>query len=542
MIKRLKMTLFSNLTIVLLISNFTAVETQAASQLMDYFTPTPIIDSLSSTCWGSNIGARDQQNGLEDKTLAKYVYWDGGIIKENDTSYHMFASRWDQGAGHNGWYGSTAIHATSKSLYGPYTDKGPFYDRNDGSGGKGHNVTPFIIGDGQYGVSISGIEAARIFTSSSLNGPWTDQGEVMVDANSSFCTQCNLKILHRPDGKFMAVTSNGTIAYSSTLIGPYSVQGPSVYSSAVGIPDIGKMEDPSIWYSGGKYHCLGNQWEIKKAYHFTSTDGMTNWKQEPGYAYDPTADFIRYTNGTVNHWAKLERPEVYIEDGHIVAFTFAAINVEKDEDGGGDQNGSKIIVIPFDGAAFDADTIGDGDTVGVTFYQDYNYEGNSVRLKPGNYTTSQLLSAGISDNDVSSVRISGGLKVEIYQDDNFTGTKWLISSDAANFGSIGCNDSMSSVKIVDTSRNSTPIQDMKKYLHVNNSLMIPGLGKFNVDNAQDIQRVQFTNILGKKVLEMPISSGRTVQRFNLPRGFYIMNLYGKGCAQRIRVTNCKTAQ
>ncbi len=34
---------------------------------------------------------------------------------------------------------------------------------------------------------------------------------------------------------------------------------------------------------------------------------------------------------------------------------FAAIDVEKDEDKGGDGHGSKVIVIPFDGAALDRD-------------------------------------------------------------------------------------------------------------------------------------------------------------------------------------------
>ena len=105
----------------------------------------------------------------------------------------------------------------------------------------------------------------------------------------------------------------------------------------------------------GKCHWITNEWNIRKAIHFTSPDGISNWKLEPGYAYDPTANFIRYTDGTVNHWRKLERPKAYIENGHVVAFTFAAINVKKEDDQGSDQNGSKVIVVPFDGMAFDRD-------------------------------------------------------------------------------------------------------------------------------------------------------------------------------------------
>lgn len=335
---------------ILLICGF-ATEAQAASQLMDYFTATPIVGSLSSTAWGATqVGPRDQSNGLEDKTLAKWVYWDGGIIKGPDGTYHMFASRWDQGNGHNGWMCcSYAIHATSKNLYGPYTDLGTFYSFD---GGKGHNVTPFVMPDGQYGVSISGVRAGRVFTASSLDGPWTDKGDVQV--SGGLCTQCNMKIMYRPDKQYMAIASDGRFALGPNVTGPYVTQGGSFYSQISNLTDITKLEDPTVWYSGGKYHWLTNQWATRKAYHFTSSDGIKDWKVDQGYAYDPTSNFIRYTDGTVNHWAHIERPEVYMENGHVVAFTFAAINVDKDKDVANDQNGSKVIVVPFDGEAFDS--------------------------------------------------------------------------------------------------------------------------------------------------------------------------------------------
>ena len=74
-----------------------------------------------------------------------------------------------------------------------------------------------------------------------------------------------------------------------------------------------------------------------------------------GLAYEPGADFIRYANGVANHWNKLERPTVVMEDSHVIAITFAVIDVPKDEELGNDRHGSKVIVIPFDGAAMDRD-------------------------------------------------------------------------------------------------------------------------------------------------------------------------------------------
>jgi len=75
----------------------------------------------------------------------------------------------------------------------------------------------------------------------------------------------------------------------------------------------------------------------------------------PKLGYDPTTDFVRYKDGTVNHWDKMERPGVLLENGHVTHFTFAVLDVPKDQEKGNDNHGSKIIVVPFDGAALDRD-------------------------------------------------------------------------------------------------------------------------------------------------------------------------------------------
>lgn len=68
-----------------------------------------------------------------------------------------------------------------------------------------------------------------------------------------------------------------------------------------------------IWFSGGLYHIVVNSWSARKAYHLTSTDGKSGWTFR-GLAYDPTTDFVRYSDGTVNHWEKMERPGVLLEE------------------------------------------------------------------------------------------------------------------------------------------------------------------------------------------------------------------------------------
>ncbi|HEX9058978.1 MAG TPA: carbohydrate-binding protein [Clostridia bacterium] len=325
-----------------------------AASFIDYFKPTQITGSLSSSCWGAAaVGARDQSNGLEDKTMSKYCYWDGGIIKGSDGKYHMFASRWDQSAGHNGWFGSVAVHATSSNLYGPYTDQGMCWPNDQG--GKGHNVVPFQLKDGRYAVLVSETRRpADIFVSNSLDGPWSKLGSVSIAQNSysSLYTASNVYIMLRPDGRYELIERDAVIGIADNVTGPYTIQGTNIYAKIPGCPTV-NMEDPVMWYSGGLYHIVVNKWDTRKAYHLTSKDGISNWKLDSGYAYDPAANFIRYTNGTVNHWNKIERPNVYMEDGHVVAMTFATVDVDKNNELGNDSHGSKVIVVPFDGASLD---------------------------------------------------------------------------------------------------------------------------------------------------------------------------------------------
>jgi len=325
---------------------------------INYFLPTPIVGSLTTNVWGvATVGPRDPKNGLEDETMKQWNYWDGQIIKAPDGKYHLFCSRWDQARGHGEWWNSRAVHAVSDNLIGPYVDKGLCWPGNQG--GKGHNVTALVLPDGRYAVVISETRPGTVFVSKSLDGPWEQLGLIQVATNefTKLGRMSNTSIMVRPDGNFEIVPRSGAILISTNgILGPYVVQGPSIYPGIEGMPqhDRQNLEDPAIWHSGGLYHITVNNWSDRKAYHLTSVDGIHKWTFR-GIAYDPAKDFVRYTDGTVNRWNKLERPGIYIEDGHVAAVTLAVIDVEKEQQHGNDGHGSKIIVIPFDGAALDRD-------------------------------------------------------------------------------------------------------------------------------------------------------------------------------------------
>ncbi len=332
--------------------SWAAVLAPAKTPLIEYFTPTPIIKPLVKDVWGAaNVLPRDAQNGLEDHNMMKeWCYWDGQILKAKDGKFHMFASRWDQSAGHSGWGNSKAVHAVSDTLYGPYADKGLCWP--DDQAGKGHNVTALQLPkDEGYAVIISETRPGTVYVSKSLDGPWKVKGPLTVEGQPNWKAS-NVTIMLRPDGDYEIVQRSGILMISKAadgICGPYKVQGQSVYPR--GIPNL---EDPFIFYTGGLYHITVNSWSTRKAYHLTSQDGISNWKNR-GSAYDPDKPFIRYTDGTINNWSLIERPAAYIEDGIVKAFTFAVLDVPKNQERGNDIHGSKIVVVPFDGEKFNKD-------------------------------------------------------------------------------------------------------------------------------------------------------------------------------------------
>lgn len=339
-------------------------------QFMDCFLPMPVINKLEENCWGAErVLPRDQDNGLEDKVLAdpaetgktNYTYWDGSIIYcEKCGKFHMFASRWDEAEGFEkvdgkgGWSDSVAIEVKSDSLYGPYEqDERVLWP--DDQGGKGHNVFAFRLkeGDpaGKYGIIVSDTRPGDLFTTDDLdNGRWTYQGSLKVDGGEIF--MANICIIVRPDGKYEAMNRDGAIAVcSGSVTDVFTLQNENLWKDVKGLPTV-NMEDPTMWYSGGLYHCVVNQWSARKAYYLVSENGIDGWKLMDGIAYSPRETFLTYEGTDVaNHWDKIERPGVYIEDGIVKAMTFAVLDLEKSQDVGNDGHASKVIVVPFDGAA-----------------------------------------------------------------------------------------------------------------------------------------------------------------------------------------------
>ena len=323
----------------------------------DYILPMPITCPLTTKTWGCTaaqvaakqnycgneappqisgpVVPRDTCNGMESaKDPPDNYYWDGKIIRAADGVYHMISDRWpDANQGFQNYTSSAAVHATSNSPLGPYTETGYCYSFwSSGDSHRGHNTTVIQLLDGTYALTTGegGVAPFAVWTSPSLAGPWTGCPNVKPDATSEIIDtnglnlssaalplDSNVSIVARPDGQFQIVQRRGMIGIASNVCGPYKLQQPTnTYPSdqqpPSGIPSIYPnrkkhtdplvgttsgppatpqptwpwAEDPAVWFSGGKYHVLYDYPIDRVGYHLTSVDGIHNWTDE-GFAYDP---------------------------------------------------------------------------------------------------------------------------------------------------------------------------------------------------------------------------------------------------------------
>ncbi len=393
----------------------TAAPAQTTKTFIDYFQTTPITCPVTTKTWGCTatgattpncaagmgVVPRDPCNGIESpENPPGFYYWDGKVIRAADGTWHLFADRWPGSSGFAAWTTSDPIHAVGDGgAFGPFSDMGFAYS-NASFGADphhGHNSSVVALADRTFAMVVSEVVPFTVFTAASLNGPWTpcsnNPGAGLsvptsgFGGNNNYASNVSLGV--GPNGTFEIIQRHGLIATSSSgVCGPYKAQQPTnMYPSSETVPSASAAsiypnrqkhldpqapatvestyelaEDPLIWYSGGQYHVLYDYPDDRVGYHLTSIDGVHDWTDR-GLAYDPryAQQIFGYTDGTVDHWFKMERPNVVLENGHVTYVTFAVSDVDKnDQIPAGSDHGSKVIVVPFDGAQLDCDIGIDG--------------------------------------------------------------------------------------------------------------------------------------------------------------------------------------
>ena len=94
----------------------------------------------------------------------------------------------------------------------------------------------------------------------------------------------------------------------------------------------------------------------------------------------------------------------------------------------------------------------------VTLYQDCNYGGYAVSLPEGEYNINDLRARGVTNDDVSSLRVQSGYQVTLYNNSPFGGQSLVKTGDDACLVNEGFNDIVSSVRVARASSNTARIE------------------------------------------------------------------------------------
>lgn len=93
---------------------------------------------------------------------------------------------------------------------------------------------------------------------------------------------------------------------------------------------------------------------------------------------------------------------------------------------------------------------------GVTFFQHCNYDGYSASLPAGRYTLAQLRARGLRNDDLSSVRVPSGWRVQVWEADNFQRRTILYTQDTPCFVDSAFNDIISSIEVKRIGKTTQP--------------------------------------------------------------------------------------
>ena len=298
-----------------------------------------------------------------------YFVWCGSVVKDDEGTYHLFYSRWKKSEGINAWRSHSEIaRATSKDLFGTFVPQGVVLPERGGRFWDGHcthNPTIHRFGAKYYlyymgNVCQDGTEGCLagapgsnqrhrdnnqrigVAVADRPEGPWTRFDRPLIDvsddedAPDSLVTT-NPAVTECPDGTYLMVYKAASRRKGSPVVclsatsksptGPFEKRlRPFFTAGDARFP----AEDPFVWFGDGMYHALVKD----MGGHFLKGRGRTVvlFESEDGHdwklADDPlvTDTTLRWADGRVEKVNRLERPQLYFEDGRPVAL-LAAVGV-----------------------------------------------------------------------------------------------------------------------------------------------------------------------------------------------------------------------
>lgn len=293
--------------------------------------------------------------------LKDWLVWGASMVRTDDGTCHLYFSRWPRNTGHSGWVTHSEVaYATASDPLGPYTVRGVALGRRGRcywDADVAHNPT-ILAWQGRYYLYYTGNhgngeywnhrnnQRIGVAISHRPEGPWKRLDSPVLDVNpgawDSLITT-NPSCTVTPEGRFLlvykAAESSGApprygpvrhgVATADTPVGPFRRSAGPIFVSE---DAFFACEDPFVWHGGDRYYAIvkdmgTNFSESERALVlFQSMDGCS-WSLAP----DPVVCTreIRLSDGTVQRFHRLERPQLYLEDGKPRVL-FCAVKPDRD--------------------------------------------------------------------------------------------------------------------------------------------------------------------------------------------------------------------
>jgi len=141
---------------------------------------------------------------------------------------------------------------------------------------------------------------------------------------------------------------------------------------------------------------------------------------------------------------------------------------------------------------------------GVALYENKNYKGTGRWFTEGDYTLDGIKALGLKSDQISSIRVSQGYKVEIFEHNNYGGSAKIITKDNSRLSEIGFNDKISSVKV----RKRAGF-DIGLYEHCN----YEGKGRYFKEGQYLLNAIEASGLENDQISSIEVPQGYQVEIF-----------------------------
>jgi len=286
-----------------------------------------------------------------------YYVWCGTMARGDDSLFHLFFSRWPKATTFRGWVSHSEVgHAVADRPVGPYR----FQNLALAGSGTGtwdrhmiHNPTILRAG-GKYYLYYTGTNGNEnwkpgmklpsdddywfcrnnqrigVAVADRPEGPWTRFDKPLIDVSPSgwdSLITTNPTVTAAPDGRFLMIYKAASpgerqagrvvhgVAWAESPLGPFKKCPDPVFTHA---DEEFPAEDPYVWHQDGRYYAILKDMRGvftpagKSLVLFESADGIA-WR----LAEHPLASTLEipWAGGEAEPVKRLERPQLYIEDG-----------------------------------------------------------------------------------------------------------------------------------------------------------------------------------------------------------------------------------